>query len=111
MIVHAPLKPRTVVYPSTSSFRDRALSDDVCAGRFSHLGITLELGVEPDWLTTNVPADKEWQREWSKFGYGRNLGQAFVETNDARYLRAWERLVRSWILQVPGATERTGLSS
>ena len=88
MIVHSPLKPRTVVYPSSSQFRDRALSDAVCAGRFTHLGITLDLGVEPDWLTAEVPVDKEWRREWSKFGYGRNLARAFGETNDVASILA-----------------------
>jgi hypothetical protein len=100
MISQAPVRPRAVVHPGASSARDRALADAVCAGRFTHIGITLDLGLEPDWLNAEFPADKEWRREWSKFGYGRNLAQAFCETNDARYLRVWERLVRSWNLQV-----------
>src|SRR2546425_703558 len=85
MIVHAALKPRKVAYPGASGYRDPALADAVCAGCFSHLGITLDLGPEPDWLTAEFPADKEWRREWSKFGYARTLAQAFGETNDARY--------------------------
>ncbi|HEY6195373.1 MAG TPA: alginate lyase family protein [Candidatus Eisenbacteria bacterium] len=101
MIAPAAVRPRKVVHPGASGFRDPATADDVCAGRFTHLGITLDLGLDPDWLTAELPADKEWRREWSKFGYGRDLARAFGETNDARYVRAWERLVRSWILDVP----------
>src|SRR5262249_16872304 len=88
-------------YGRTYRFRDRALADAASAGRFTHVGITLELGVEPDWLSAAFPEDIEWRREWGKFGYGRPMAQAYSETNDGRYLRAWERLVRSWIQQVP----------
>jgi len=100
LIVQAPQKPRDVFFGSARTFRDHELADAVCAGRFTHVGVTLELGVEPDWLTDPFPADKEWRREWSKFGYGRTLAQAFGETSDARYLDTWERLVHSWIAQV-----------
>src|SRR5262249_16633998 len=82
---------------------DRELADGVTEGRFSHIGITLELGVEPDWFTTAIPVDEEWRREWSKFGYGRQLGQAFAEAGGARYLRTQERPIRPWT--PPGPVE------
>jgi hypothetical protein len=101
MLVQAPREPRRVFYGNAGRFSDRALADGVTAGRFTHIGITLELGVEPDWLSEPLLEDEEWRREWSKFGYGRQLGRAFCDTGDDRYLRTWERLVRSWIVQVP----------
>jgi hypothetical protein len=101
MLVQAPREPRRVFYGNAGRFRDRELADGVAAGRFTHIGVTLELGVEPDWLTEPLPQDIEWRMEWSKFGYGRQLGRAFCDTSDEKYLRTWERLVRSWIAQVP----------
>lgn len=101
MIVQPPLKPRPVVCLIAHAHRDRAVAEAVCAGRFTHVGITLELGVEPDWLGADLPEDEEWRIEWSKFAYGLNLAHAFGETDDSKFLRAWERLVRSWIRQVP----------
>ena len=95
------MAPRPVFCVIEQSYRNRAVAEDACAGRFTHIGITLELGVEPDWLSRDLPADEEWRIEWSKFYYGLDLAQALRETGDHKYLRSWERLVRSWIDQVP----------
>src|SRR5262249_6315156 len=103
MIVEAPRRPRPVFYGNAGRFGERDIADGAVRGCFTHIGITLEMGVEPDWLTSAVPVDEEWRREWSKFGYGRQLGQAFAETAEPRYLRTWERLVLSWAAQVPVA--------
>jgi hypothetical protein len=81
--------------------RDRALADAVCQGRFTHLNIALDLGLDPDWRFPGPPEDAEWRIEWSKFYYGLDLAHAFRETGDPTYLRTWERLVLSWIGQVP----------
>ena len=36
-----------------------------------------------------------------KFAYGNDLAHAYEQTGEPRYLAAWERLVGSWIRQVP----------
>jgi hypothetical protein len=94
------LRPRSVFCVVADAYRDRAVAESVCAGRFTHAGLTLSLGVEPDWTTRELPPDAEWRIEWSKFYYGLSLAHAYRETGDGRYPRAWERLVRSWIEQV-----------
>jgi uncharacterized heparinase superfamily protein len=92
---------RQVFCVTEHAYRNRVVADEVLAGRFTHIGISLELGWEPDWLSENLPPDEEWRIEWSKFYYGLNLAQAFRETGNDNYLRVWERLVQSWIRQVP----------
>jgi hypothetical protein len=95
------IRPRPVFCVIAETYRDRAVAEAVCAGRFTHAGLTLALGREPDWLTTLLPPDAEWRIEWSKFYYGLDLAHAYAVTGDARFPRAWARLVRSWIRQVP----------
>ena len=99
--IKSRVTPRPVFCVIEKSYRNRAVAEEVCAGRFTHIGITLELGVEPDWLARDLTADEEWRIEWSKFYYGLDLGQALRETGDHKYLRCWEQLVRAWIDQVP----------
>jgi len=94
-------RPRPVFCVIAHHHRDRARAEELCAGRFTELGRTLELGTEPDWLGAALPADEEWRIAWSKFYYGLDLADAFRATGEARFLRTWERLVRSWIHQVP----------
>ena len=103
-------RPRPVFCVIEHAYRSRAVADEVCAGAFTHTGITLELGVEPNWLGDNLPADEEWRIEWSKFYYGLDLAQAFRETGDQKYLGSWERLVRSWIRQVPVGFDPTDVT-
>lgn len=95
------VRPRTVFCIIADVYRDRAVAEAVCAGRFTHAGLTLELGQEPDWLNSTFPPDAEWRIEWSKFYYGLDLAHAYQETGDDCFPLAWERLVRSWIGQVP----------
>jgi hypothetical protein len=104
-------KPRPVFCVIEQAYRDRSVAEEVSAGRFTHVGMTLELGLEPDWLAGSFPADEEWRIEWSKFYYGLNLAQAFRETGDRKYLRAWERLVESWIRQVPAGLDTSDVSA
>lgn len=94
-------RPQPVFCVIEHLHRDRALAEEVCAGRFTHAGITLTLGARPDWLTAAFPDDAEWRIEWSKFYYGLDLAAAFTETGDPKFLHAWEDLVRTWIEQVP----------
>jgi hypothetical protein len=103
--------PRPVFCVVADAYRDRAVAEDVCAGRFTHAGVTLELGTEPDWLTSTFPPDAEWRIEWSKFYYGLDLAHAYRETGDARFPRAWERLVRSWMRQVPVGFDTSDVSA
>lgn len=95
------IRPRAVFCVVADAYRDLAVAEAVATGRFTHAGVTLDLGVEPDWTTRALPPDEEWRIEWSKFYYGLDLAHAYQETGDERYPRAWERLVRSWIEQVP----------
>ncbi|HVF92014.1 MAG TPA: alginate lyase family protein [Blastocatellia bacterium] len=105
MIAEAHVKPRTGPRPVfcviEQAYRSRAVAEELCAGRFTHVGVTLELGLEPNWLAGGLSIDEEWRIEWSKFYYGLDLARAFRETGDLKYSRAWERLVQSWIRQVP----------
>ncbi len=95
------VRPRPVLCVNEHEHRDRALADDVARGVFSFAGETRELGLEPDWLHAQLPDDEEWRIDWVKFYYGLDLADAFRATGDRRYLAAWERLVASFILQVP----------
>ena len=94
-------EPRPVYCVVEHLHRDRAVAEAACAGRFSHLGVTVELGTEPDWTGADLPADDEWRISWSKFYAGLDLAHAFRQTGETRFLRAWERLMSSWIEQVP----------
>src|SRR4051812_50182614 len=93
--------PRPVFCVYAQTRRDRALADKVRAGRFTELGLTLDLGPDPDWLGAELPADVEWRIAWSKFYFGLDLAHAFAETGDAGYLRTWERLRGSGVEQGP----------
>jgi hypothetical protein len=93
--------PRPVFCVIDHMHRSLAVADEIAAGRFSINDITLELGVEPDWMHAALPADKEWRLQWSKFYYCLDLGWAGQQTGDFRYQEAFERLVTSWIDQVP----------
>jgi hypothetical protein len=96
----AGLRPRPVLCVTEHLRRNRGLADDACRGRFTELGETIDLGLPPDWVEGDFPADEEWRIAWSKFYFGLDLAAAFRETGRARYQLAWERLVSSWIDQV-----------
>jgi hypothetical protein len=97
----APTRPRPVFCALGHAHHDLEVAEAVCAGRFTHAGITVELGLAPDWLGAELPADDEWRIEWTKFYYGLDLAHAFATTGEPRFLRAWELLVSSWIERVP----------
>ena len=103
----APVQPRPVYCVTEHLRRDRQVADDACDGRFTELGMTLELGVPPDWTGAAFPADEEWRIAWAKFYFGLDLAAAFRETGDERYQRTWELLVDSWIEQVRVGSEST----
>ncbi|HKB14200.1 MAG TPA: alginate lyase family protein, partial [Vicinamibacterales bacterium] len=93
--------PRQVFCVYEHHYASRATADAAVAGRFVIQGMTLDLGTEPDWIGAPLPADKEWGLEWVKFYYGLDLATAAEQTGDPAYAAAWQRLVRSWIAQVP----------
>ena len=92
---------RPVVCVIEHLHRDRELAESVAAGHFTHVGETRPIGREPDWLGADLPADEEWRIEWVKFYYGLDLAHAYRTTGAQRFREAWERLVASWIRQVP----------
>jgi Heparinase II/III-like protein/Heparinase II/III N-terminus len=101
MTALAAVRPRPVLCINEHEHRDRELAEAVAAGRFTHVGETVSLGLEPDWLRAALPGDEEWRIEWVKFYYGLDLADAFRATGERRFLEAWERLVGSFIAQVP----------
>lgn len=103
--------PRPVYCVTGDVHNDPSVAKAVRDGRFTHIGITVDLGSEPDWLTADLPADDEWRIEWSKFYYGLDLANTFVATGDADYLHTWERLVGSWIQQVPADLDPTDVAA
>lgn len=99
--VLAPASPRRLFCPFEHKYRNVAVADAVAAGCFPIQGVTLPLGLEPDWVSAPLPSDKEWRLEWSKFYYGLDLATAAERIGATMYLTAWQRLVTSWIAQVP----------
>ena len=99
------IRPRPVFCVIEGVQASRAVAEDARRGRFTHCGLTLDLGVEPDWTGAGLPSDREWRIEWTKFYWGLDLARAFGETDDVGYLEAWERLVGSWIRAQPPDTE------
>jgi uncharacterized heparinase superfamily protein len=102
---------RPVVCVTEHLHRDRAVAEDAAAGRFTCAGETRELGLEPDWLGADLPADEEWRIEWVKFYYGLDLAHAYRTTGDPRFRRAWERLVGSWLRQVPATSDSSDVTA
>ena len=56
----APPQPRPVFCIVADQHRDRGVAEAACAGRFTHNGVTLELGLEPDWRSAGLADDREW---------------------------------------------------
>jgi len=111
MSASTQIRPRPVFCVIEHAYRDRRIADDVCAGKFTENGVTLELGLEPNWLKDGLPHDEEWQIAWIKFYFGLDLAAAYVETGEARFQHAWEKLIASWIRQAPadfGPTDAHG---
>ena len=103
-------RPRDVYCAVEHLHRSEALAREVSAGRFTHCGVTLEVPT-PEWTNVAVHPDREWWIDWSKFGYGLDLAYAFSRTGEATFADTWQRLVASWIDQVPigfGPTDAMG---
>jgi hypothetical protein len=91
--------------------RDLAVAENACAGRFTHCGVTLELGFPPNWSAAELAHDAEWRVECSKFLWGLDLAHAFATAGEHRFAEAWEVLVRSWIEQVPPRADATEVAA
>lgn len=105
------IRPRPVFCVIEHAYRDRRIAEDACAGRFTENGVTLELGLDPNWLLAGLPHDEEWNIAWIKFYFGLDLAAAYANSGDKRFLRSWEKLVDSWIRKVPvdfGPTDAHG---
>ena len=111
VVPRTQIAPRPLFCPIAHLHRDREVAEAVRAGRFTHAGVTRHLGREPDWLGAPLPDDEEWRIEWSKFYYGLDLAHAFRESGDPGFLRAWERLVRSWIRGVPVGADSSDVAA
>jgi hypothetical protein len=111
MTVAAAIVPRPIFCVIAGAYSDLAVAEAVAAGRFTHCGVTVELGTEPDWLGAELPADEEWRIEWTKFYYGLDLAAAFHATGERRYLTTWEQLVRSFLRQVPAGSDTSDVSA
>src|SRR5262245_3019496 len=102
---------RPVVCVVDEAGRDVDVADAAVAGMFTHNGVTLDLGPEPDWIGGGLAHDVEWRTEWVKATEGLALAHAHAVTGADRYLRAWERLVRTYIEQVSVGFERSEVSA
>jgi uncharacterized heparinase superfamily protein len=111
MSVGAPARPRDVFCVIEHLHRSIRTAEEICAGRYTHQGRTMELGEVPDWIGANLPDDKEWGLEWRKFYFGLHLSWAFRETGDRRFLNAWERAVCSFIRQVPVGSDPSDVAA
>src|ERR1044072_3446402 len=101
ILTQIQIRPRSVFCIVERAYQRVAVAEAVSTGQPTRAALTLEVPLDPDWLMAESPADAEWRIEWSKFYYGLDLAFAFSETGDTRLLRTWERLVLSWIRQVP----------
>jgi len=97
--------------PIADLHRDLAVAEDACAGRFTHAGVTLELGLPPDWHAAGLADDEEWLIECSKFLWGLDLAHAYEQTGERRFRDAWELLVDSWVEQVPPRADATEVAA
>ena len=93
--------PRPVFCVTRHAYRSRQVADDACLGRFTIAGETVDAGREPDWVGAALPDDREWRIEWTKFYFGLDLAHAYADTGAPRYLDTWQRLVASYLRQVP----------
>ena len=93
------------------AYRDFNIADAVCEGIFTNAGLTVAIGNPTRWRSNALPADEEWKIEWYKFYYGLDLAYAFSITGDERYRSAWQRLVQSWIAQMPAGCDSSDVAA
>jgi len=109
--VLSPVRPRPVFCIVAAQHQDLERAAAVAEGTFTHLGVTVDAGDDPDWLGASVPADEEWRIDWWKFGYGLDLAYAHAQTGEARFKDAWCGLVESFLRAVPVGRDSTEVAS
>lgn len=92
-------------------YRDRYTADQAVEGIFTNAGVTLNLGLQPDWCRDGLAGDKEWRIEWVKAYFGLDLAHCFAETGDTRYLLAWQQCLEGWLEQVPCGFDSSDVSA
>jgi hypothetical protein len=103
--------PAPLVSLTDHVHRDVRVARDARAGRFTHAGVTLDLGRRPDWRHDGLTGDDEWRIEWVKLYEGLDLAHAFSVTGDASFLATWEDLVDSFCDQVPVGWDTSDVSA
>jgi hypothetical protein len=105
------IRPRPVFCVVAREHEDLELAVAVADGTFTQLGVTVEAGLDPDWLNSELPLDNEWRIDWWKFGYGLDLAYAREQTDDPRFQAAWCELVDSFLRRVPVGRDDTEVAA
>ena len=105
------IRPRPVYCVVAAEHEDLELAEAVASGSFTHFGVTIEAGADPDWLSGDLPADEEWRIDWWKFGYGLDLAHAYASTGDERFKATWSSLVDSFVRRVPVGRDSTEVAA
>jgi Heparinase II/III N-terminus len=93
--------PRPVYCSTWHLHHNLAVARDICAGRFTHAGTTINITGQPDWTRADLRALPDWWAEWIEFPFALDLAFAFHKTGDPQYLHKWKRLVGSWAADLP----------
>jgi heparinase II/III-like protein len=105
------IRPRPVFCIVASEHEDLDRAIAVANGSFTHLGVTVDAGHDPDWLSVDLPRDDEWRIDWWKFGYGVDLAHAYRSTGEERFKTTWSRLVESFMCRVPVGRDSTEVAA
>ncbi len=113
MTVAVPMRirPRPVFCVVAEQHEDLERAIAVANGSFTHLGVTLHTGRDPDWHGADLPADEEWRIDWWKFGYGLDLAYACRSTGDELFKTTWSNLVDSFMRRVPVGCDSTEVAA
>jgi Heparinase II/III-like protein/Heparinase II/III N-terminus len=103
--------PQPVVCVIDHLYRDLSVAEAARQGRFTHAGIELDLGRNPDWFNGGLADDLEWRIEWVKLYEGLDLAHAYTVTGHVDYLTAWEDLVEAFCDQVAVGADVTDVSA
>jgi hypothetical protein len=102
---------RPVVCVVEHEHRDPAVAADARRGRFTHAGVTLDLGRSPDWRHGGLDGDEEWRIEWVKLYEGLDLAHTFAATGEPDLLATWVDLVTAFCEQVPVGHDTSDVSA
>jgi Heparinase II/III-like protein/Heparinase II/III N-terminus len=105
------IRPRQVFCVIASEHEDLECAIALVDGTFTHFGVTVDVGHDPDWLSHDLPADEEWRIDWWKFGYGLDLAYAHRATRDERFKNTWSNLVDSFVRRVPVGGDSTEVAA